>query len=52
MINTFNALYDLHNTTFTGTANFYVSKYPYAKITDDDIAIATTKGWTILEYNG
>lgn len=51
MINTFNALYDL-TTTFTGTAQFYVSKYPYAKITDDDIAIATSKGWTILQYNG
>lgn len=52
MINTFNALYDLTTTTFTGTAQFYVSKYPYAKITDDDIAIATSKGWTILQYNG
>ena len=52
MINTFNALYDLHNTTFTGTAQFYVSKYPYVNITDEDIAIATAKGWTVLQYNG
>ena len=52
MINTFNALYDLTTTTYTGTATFWVSRYPYDKLTTDDIAIATAKGWVISRYNG
>lgn len=52
MINTFNGLYDLTTTSYTGTATFFVSKYPYDKLTEDDIAIATVKGWVISRYNG
>ena len=52
MINTFNGLYDLTTTSYTGTATFYVSKYPYDNLTEDDIAIATSKGWVISRYNG
>ena len=52
MINTFNGLYDLTTTSYTGTATFWVSKYPYDNLTEDDIAIATAKGWVISRYNG
>ena len=52
MINTFNGLYDLTTLNYTGTATFFVSKYPYDNLTEDDIAIATSKGWVISRYNG
>lgn len=52
MINTFNGLYDLTTTSYTGTATFWVSKYPYDNLTEDDIAIATAKGWVISRYDG
>jgi len=53
MLNVFNGLYDMNlNTSYTGTPSLYVSKYAYQKCLPEDIAIATTKGWTIVEYNG
>ena len=52
MINTFNALYDLTTLSYTGTATFWVSRYAYDKLLEEDISIATTKGWVISRYNG
>ena len=47
-LNIFNTIYDMTlNTSYTGTPTIQLSSTTKALLSDDDIAIATSKGWTI-----
>lgn len=48
LLNVFNSIYDMTLKTFGG-ANITLGKTNLQKLTDEDIAIATNKGWVVKE---
>ena len=48
LMNLINNLYDMtQNTSFTNTPTLYLHSTSYSLLSNEDIAIATSKGWTI-----
>ena len=49
VLNVFNTIYDMNlNTANTGAVNIKLHADVKALLSDDDIAIATNKGWTVV----